>query len=127
MLHEFAHLMDYCYGNLSTKSDFVSIRDSYECYIRKAMLEDPSFNAQMNGKTKYNLSYYLVPTEIWARCFELYCAKVLGVNNSLTPDTFGIDYPSTKIFIAQIKEYFEALLPSLSSLEDSIGDVAAST
>lgn len=110
LIHEFGHLIDYTYGGLSASSDdFYKICQTYESRLKKEMNENEAFKGKMQGNTKYNLSYYLTPTEIFARCYELYCVKVLKVNNSLTPGTFGLPYPQDDEFIGMVAEYFNNL------------------
>jgi len=123
LIHEFGHLIDYCYGNLSTNSEFLSISKEYERHLEKAMRENESFKKTMNGKTKYNKDYYLIPTEIFARCFELYCKEVRGINNSLTPSAWGLAYPADKDFIEQIKDYFEAVFFTMTSSAEIVEEL----
>ncbi len=126
-IHEYGHLIDYEYGNLSLKGDFTRIKTLYEQALKRAMREDESFRTRM-GKGKYNLDYYLTPTEIFARTFELYFSKVLNVQTSLVPETFGPEYPMNEEFLNEVKDYFDAKLLVLSATEESdmIEDVAAS-
>ena len=93
------------------------------------MREDERFNARMNGKGKYGLSYFLTPTEIFARSFEVYFSKVLNVESSLIPEVFDREYPITDDeYMFEIKEYFDAKLSILNTPVESeeVGDVAAS-
>jgi hypothetical protein len=111
LTHEFGHMIDYLNGNLSLKPEFIKVLNLYEKHISKKMTEDKAFATLMNGKGKYNKSYFLKPTEIFARSFELYCVKVLNVNNSLVPaeDSFGLEYPTTEEYVDLIREYFQNL------------------
>lgn len=118
LLHEYAHLIDYCYGDLSKKSDFSEIRRAYERNLRSLMSEDKAFRELMCKGTKYGLDYYLKPTEVFARSFEIYCARVLELKNSLTPDVSGQVYPTNDTFVEMVKEYFDALLPILNQKEE---------
>lgn len=113
LIHEYGHLIDFCYGRLSSESSFHEIRKMYEDRIRKKMAEDKAFSGVMNGKGKYNLSYYLIPTEIFARVFELYVKEILKVNNSLTPATYAAVYPTDEAFLNEITTYFKNVLPAL--------------
>lgn len=114
LIHEYAHLIDYCYGVLSSKAEFYQVKRLYEQCLRSLMKKNNAFAVQMNGKTKYNLSYYLNPTEIFARSYEIYVKEILKVSNSLAPHTFGDPYPTDPEFIATVKRYFETILPSIS-------------
>lgn len=111
LTHEFGHMIDYLNGNLSLKPEFTKVLNLYEKHIGKKMTEDKAFATLMNGKGKYNKSYFLKPTEIFARSFELYCVKVLKVNNSLVPteDSFGLEYPMTEEYMDLICKYFQNL------------------
>lgn len=113
LIHEYGHLIDFCYGRLSNESSFYQIRRMYEDRIRRRMEEDKDFSGLMKSKGKYNLSYYLIPTEIFARSFELYVKEVLGVNNSLTPTVYEAVYPTDDEFIKAIELYFINTLPHL--------------
>lgn len=117
LIHEFGHLIDYCYGNLSAKQTFLELSSLYESRLREIMKKNEVFKIQMNGGSKYNLSYFLTPTEIFARCFELYCVYILHLNNSLTPTVFGPSYPTDEVFLNAIKGYMDALFLSLQTEE----------
>lgn len=127
-MHEYGHLIDYCYGNLCMRAEFTKIKSEYERLLRKAMNEDESFKNRMCGKGKYNLDYFLTPTEIFARCFEIYFSKVLKTESSLVPDSLGSEYPLNEDFQNLIKGYFNATLQGIGALKeiDSTEDVAAS-
>lgn len=112
MIHEVFHMMDYHEGRRSEKNSFYGIRKRYEMILRQEIekLEpnDP-VKKQMNGKSKYNLSYYLTPTEIFARCGEMYLLK-RGVDNSLLKPEDGIAYPKDEVLMNMITQYFDAML-----------------
>ena len=71
-IHEFGHLIDYTFDSLSLKDDFLPIISFYSDLLRRRMDEDETFKLEMQKKSKYNLQYYIMPTEIFARCFEMY-------------------------------------------------------
>lgn len=112
--HEYFHLLDFKYGKLSRRYDFEPIRKAYEQEIKKSLQERGSLDSMKSSSKKYNLSYYLEPTEIFARCGELYLVHK-GVNNSLaSPDkTIGFAYPEEEKFLCMVEEYFDKLLPTL--------------
>ena len=62
----------------------------------------------MKSGSKYNRSYYTMPTEIFARCFELYVSKCLGVKNSIVPAAFSQEgiYPTNDLMLDTISNYF---------------------
>ena len=103
--HEYFHMIDYTNDRLSSKYDFLEIYDRYESLIIAA-----TKNMQLSGK--YNLDYYLLPTEVFARCAEIYMVRTLGINNSLV-NTFisGFAYPDDDILKTDyIDTYFSNLL-----------------
>lgn len=110
-IHEYGHLIDYQYGSLSQKDDFDVIRCMYKSCMEE--ITNPAVKNQLDGNTKYNMTYYLKPTEIFARCFELYMSKSKGVVNSLLPKSFGFEYPSDKKFLTEVEKYFDRLFQRL--------------
>lgn len=111
LVHEYGRLIDYTMDNLSTKMDFYPIKKWYMDYLHDRMFRDSDFRETMKSRNKYNLSYYSMPTEIFARTFELYVSKVLGVTNSIVPVNFSDDvYPTDEKFLELIASYFNNLL-----------------
>jgi len=108
-IHELGHLIDYCRGELSLKSSFDEVRRLYENRLREAAKEEG--NEVLNGKTKYNLDYYLTPTEIFARCFETYLCLIKGVDNSICPKSgvSGFAYPFDDEMLGAIKSFYDSL------------------
>jgi len=123
-IHEYGHLIDYELGSLSLKGGFYPIRVKYEECLKKRMQGDSVVNAQMNGKSKYNLSYYLKPTEIFARSFEIYCSIVLGICNDLLPVNFNANvYPyEDESFVEELTVYFNALFNISKDVGESDGE-----
>lgn len=119
MLHEYGHLIDYEYGKLSLEYDFLNVRSLYKERMNALMSNPGNVSAQLKGKTKYNLSYYLEPTEIFARSFELYMAKEKGICNSILPKEFSFAYPQDTEFLLAVKDYFDQLLSSLNCKNSS--------
>lgn len=115
LVHEYGHLIDYTNGCLSHSYEFSAIRNYYKMSLHSFMESDAAFKGVMNGSSKYNLSYYLKPTEIFARSFELYIAKCKGVTNSIVRQAFpeGI-YPQDDGFLKLVSEYFDDLLGRLN-------------
>ena len=62
---------------------------------------------RLNGNSKYNLDYYFVPTEVFARCGELYFTRFRGVDNSLLRFERGFDYPENEKLLELIKKYYD--------------------
>ena len=110
-VHEFGHLMDHMYDDLSSKTDFYAVKTLYKERLEK-VAETTTF------KGKYNLSYYCMPTEIFARSFELYNAKVKGIHNSLLPIEYSSVYPQDEEFLSAVSIYFDSLFESLSKKKE---------
>lgn len=106
-VHEYGHLIDYELGELSLKGEFHRIRTLYKEYLSKRPEEEKK---KMKGK--YNLAYYLKPTEVFARSFELYARYALSVDNDLLPKEFDkAVYPcDEESFMQEVTAYFDALL-----------------
>lgn len=139
-LHEYGHSIDYILSGirgLSSKDDFSRCLTTYkECVLSGLSKED---NAQLkdrlNGTSKYNLSYYFTPAEVFARCFEMYVVRILKVNSSICkPDEkMGVVYPKDDRLEELLKKYFDKLFDSLkqndvadeSDKEDISEDIAA--
>lgn len=103
-VHEFGHLIDYECGSLSLEGGFYRVKRLYQEWVSK-------YESTFNKKSKYNLQYFLKPTEIFARSFEVYCKVVLGIENDLIPDKFEeAVYPSDKQYINEVTAYFNSLL-----------------
>lgn len=110
-LHEFAHFIDYTLYEgtlLSLQTDFVPIIKNYtEAYEKYILLTD-------NNYLKRKRDYYKTPTEIFARCFEMYLS-FKGINtsfnqleNNLLPDE---GYPPiSEEFKEEIIKYFSKLI-----------------
>ena len=109
LIHEYGHLIDYCYGNLSEQADYKEVRELYINELDKALEKDEALQKRLKSNSKYNRSYYTMPTEIFARCFEIYVSLCLGVKNSIVPATFSQEgiYPTNKEMLDAISHYFE--------------------
>lgn len=114
-IHEYGHLIDYEYRNLSYKEQFVGIREMYKLHLERVMGDNSYVSTQLNGAGKYNIAYYLEPTEIFARSFELYLAKCKMVSNSLLPEEFSWAYPVDSAFLDAVGKYYDSLFERLSS------------
>lgn len=109
--HEFAHFIDYTFGEkqLSLQMDFYQLireyQKSYNHYLdANENLPDKGF---LNNKRKY----FFTPTEIFARCFELYLINK-GVKTSFLKEknelTIKGGYPYIdETFNKLITSYFD--------------------
>ena len=106
-MHELGHRYDYDHGELSRKLEFTDLRLEYSTLLKKSVAD---FKVELKGK--FDLEYYLTPTEIFARCFEIYLSRIHGVENSVVkPDTGkAFAYPSGKRLEELIDTYYSELL-----------------
>ena len=68
---------------------------------------DEELRKQLSGKTKYNMSYYLTPTEVFARCVELYIYFICGEKSSLVKSEYNQIYNCSDEYLKLIKDYFK--------------------
>lgn len=121
-IHEFGHLIDFVSGDgvLSERDDFYQLWNIYcdalDDYLKKNKESEAA--KRLSGGSKYNLSYYKVKTEAFARCFEIYCTEYLGIKNALcNPDERdAFAYPTEdKVVMSFIREYFDKLMERLNA------------
>ncbi len=116
-IHEFGHLIDYEMGSLSLLPEFYEIRQKYESCLKRAL---GGTKGKLKGK--YNMAYYLKPTEVFARSFERYCTDILGIKNDLLPveypETF---YPSDEEYIKLVEEYFNNIIKRGGAVDETAG------
>lgn len=115
--HELGHQLDYTmiHGTtISELSGFNAVSSLYEQLVEKEVLQLPEndpFKLAWNGNSKYNQSYYLESTEIFARSFELYLKKIKKFDSSfLKEDHTSPVYPTQPEFLSLIEKYFDYLL-----------------
>ena len=123
-MHELGHCLDHVYKKgavLSEQSEFDGIWYGYKRSLESYMLTgDEKKIARLRGKTKYNLKYYLIRTEVFARCFEMYLNDVLGVETSLLQidrKEYDFAYPVDDWLRGKIAAYFAPVLESLKASE----------
>lgn len=68
-VHEYGHMLDFQSTESSMGDDFAEVIGGY----RQALVVD--------GSASRSAKYYQVPTEIWARAFELWSRERLGIDN----------------------------------------------
>lgn len=127
LCHEYLHMVDYESGELSEKYSFIDIRERYEELLRESMKRMPEGDATkkcLMGKSQYNLNYYLQPTEVFARCGEMYFNCIHQIHNSLLVPKYGFAYPKEDEALMKIIDtYYTKLFPVASKL-DLKGDKA---
>ncbi|MCR5837009.1 MAG: hypothetical protein K6G88_10930 [Lachnospiraceae bacterium] len=114
-VHEYGHMLDYTNGNASEKAEFYSLRELYCDAMKRAVKEQ-----DIKLKGKYNMDYYSTPTEVFARCFELYMFYCRKMSNNILKDIDGFAYPNDELFLKHVDKYFTAFFEKYSKKE-SIG------
>lgn len=111
MVHEVGHMIDYHMNHISIKFSFQSVYDRYEFLLKEYLKKADKKQADvLKGKSKYNLDYYLQPTEVFARCFEMYVVKIRGIDNSLCRPDGGFAYPEDEKLMELIKIFYDGIL-----------------
>lgn len=109
MVHEVGHMLDYHFDSLSKKYSFQNIYDRYESLLKEYQRKSSETEKKiLKGSSKYNLKYYLQPTEVFARCFEMYVVRARNIDNSLCRPG-GFAYPEDEKLMVLIREYFDSL------------------
>lgn len=118
-IHELAHHIDYKFGSyglkLSNNKNFRELSREY-----KRLYLDHVDSIEDSGVKKYLLnkkSYYFTPTEIFARCFELYMTSLKSLKSSFAEESFdvGKGYPElTEKFKNLILNYFDNLSKTIN-------------
>lgn len=108
MIHEYMHMLDYNNGKASRKASFSKTSNRYAKILKDKVASSKELKAVLKGK--YDLSYYLTATEIFARCGEIYVTRCLGINNSLAEPENTFAYPEDEELIKFIKEYYDSFL-----------------
>lgn len=107
--HEYFHMIDYESGRLSRKAAFSAVLNKYSAIIRKEA-EKPETKGILKGK--YDLFYYLQPSEVFARCGEIYLMRILGFSFSMVKpcEREAFAYPQDKELLDLIAQYYDWLL-----------------
>lgn len=115
LAHEYFHLIDYRHGKLSRKHSFEHIREQYAVLVSSMVEKNEALKKVWNGNTKYNKKYYLEPTEIFARCGEIYLTRIKGISNSLAnpSSSTGFAYPTDENFLKIVEEYFDRVFTEI--------------
>lgn len=116
MLHEYFHMLDYTHKEISRRYCFQNIYRLYCKLVKEAAdeLDDKSLEkARLQGNSKYNLDYYLIHTEVFARCGEMYMYYVRNVKKSILQEPKGIAYPNDEVLMGEITKFFDAFFEDL--------------
>lgn len=114
-IHEVGHCIDHLLGDrgdLSQKGDFGGVYYRYKDLLYTKMWDNEGgCKEKLSGKGKYNMDYYLAPTEVFARCWEIYIMRIQGLDFTLCKpdkeDDFA--YPKDQQLEEYIKYYFDNL------------------
>lgn len=110
MVHEVGHMIDYHLGHISIQYSYQEIYELYEKLLRDYVTTAKDTEvAVLKGKSKYNLDYYLQPTEVFARCFEMYVIRIRGIDNSLCRPNAGFAYPENERLMELIKDFYDGI------------------
>ena len=108
MLHEYGHHIDFTYDkdqNLSMSEEFNSILKGYQKHL--------SDGGVYKGAMLY---YFLTPTEVFARAFEIYCVTVLprvSFTDSLANYGSKFEYLWLINHTEEVLSYFETKFPHI--------------
>ena len=107
-VHEYGHFIDYrsSDGRLSDKDEFYKMAKTYTANLEKFAMKNK------NNHVSKKLGYYLTPTEIFARGFELFM-RAMGLETSLMHDNKVYDNEPeyTAFNQEEILEYYSGIFP----------------
>lgn len=133
--HELFHQIDYLLAEdekvdyFSETLEFRALIDLYKRNVENEinrLPRDSNWVKNWNSKSKYNREYYYQPTEIFARCGEIYL-YTQDVELSLTKTRKEIEespvYPLDETFLMQVKEMYQYIIknkiPSIKVINNS--------
>lgn len=111
--HEYFHMIDDNLNDLSLDYEFADIVYRYQSLLQRAIERAKEEGKQVvTDKGKYNLSYYMRKSEIFARCGEIYLFRILEIKSSLLKpsEKESIFYPDDKRLNQLIEAYYSDLL-----------------
>ena len=107
-VHEYGHFIDYrsSDGRLSDKDEFYKMAKTYTENLEKFAMKNK------NNHVSKKLGYYLTPTEIFARGFELFM-RSMGLETSLMHDNKVYDNEPeyTAFNQEEVLEYYSGIFP----------------
>ncbi len=114
MMHEYGHCIDHIEGKgcmLSESKDFYGVYKTYVKELDDRLWAEGRLNELKQSKAKYNYDYYVKPTEVFARCFEMYVVHTLGFASSICKRDMdeSFAYPATEKLMEKIDPYFKEL------------------
>ena len=98
-------MLDYEHGHVSRGAAFYPVLALYREEVKRSVE-----NLGYSLKGKYDLDYYLEPSEAFARCGEIYLTRICGIRNSVVePDPKNdFAYPDNIAINDRIRSYFNS-------------------
>ena len=131
LIHEYGHYLDY---NVKTPAMTLSQDADFESILFNAQSWYDQHFQSSDARTRRKKSYYQLPTEVFARAFEVYCSHC-GLDNSFTVNSNFIAIKKSqnlknscfnKHTEKLIDSYFDKKFPSLRSAITSYVDMTES-
>ena len=121
-IHEYGHYLDFKHGDevYSEMSTFFPIIKAYEKKLTE-LAEDSKYAQKLTTK---RMSYYLIPTEIFARAFELWVSGTIVSDATIISSTERYNSQPEYIAFSHIKElvfsFFNAIFPNVAANNQSM-------
>ena len=116
-IHEYGHYLDFKHGDevYSEMSTFFPIIKAYEKKLSE-LAEDSKYAQKLTAK---QMSYYLIPTEVFARAFELWVSGTIVSDATIIYSTETYNNQPEYIAFSHIKElvfsFFNAIFPNVAN------------
>lgn len=116
-IHEYGHYLDFKHGDevYSEMPTFLPIIKAYEEKLTE-LAEDSKYAQKLTAK---RMSYYLIPTEIFARAFELWVSGTIVSDATIISSTETYNSQPEYIAFSHIKElvfsFFNAIFPNTTN------------
>lgn len=121
-IHEYGHYLDFKHGDevYSEMPTFLPIIKAYEEKLTE-LAEDSKYAQKLTAK---RMSYYLIPTEIFARAFELWVSGTIVSDATIISSTETYNSQPEYIAFSHIKElvfsFFNAIFPNVANSNQSM-------
>lgn len=116
-IHEYGHYLDFKHGDevYSEMPTFLPIIKAYEEKLTE-LAEDSKYAQKLTAK---RMSYYLIPTEVFARAFELWVSGTIVSDATIISSTERYNSQPEYIAFSHIKElvfsFFNAIFPNVAA------------
>lgn len=121
-IHEYGHYLDFKHGDevYSELPTFFPIIKAYEKKLTE-LAEDSKYAQKLTAK---RMSYYLIPTEVFARAFELWVSGTIVSDATIIYSTETYNSQPEYIAFSHIKElvfsFFNAIFPNVAANNQSM-------